>query len=88
MVTYKEKDYSPVVNIRWLFLSILSLIAAVFGLVHHYVVTGGVWWQPSDFWHHEPLIAIAFIVGITLLTVYLSERWQTRRGKGQNNKRR
>ena len=88
MVTYKEKDYSLAVNIRWLFLSILSLMAAILGLVHHYVVTGGVWWQQSDFWHHESLIAIAFIVGITLLIVYLSERWQVRRRKGQNSKRR
>jgi uncharacterized membrane protein YozB (DUF420 family) len=88
MVTYKEKDYSLAVNIRWLFLSILSLMAAIFGLVHHYIVTGGVWWQQSDFWHHESLIAIAFIVGITLLIVYLSERWQVRRRKGQNSKRR
>ena len=82
MVTTKEKDYSPVVKTKWLYLSILSLMAAVIGLVHHYIVTGVVWWQQSDFWHHESLIAIALIVGITLLIVYLSERWQTKRRKG------
>jgi len=88
MVTYKEKDYSPVVNIRWLFLSILSLMAAIFGLVHQkYFILGG-WFNWQQFWHHESLIAIAFIVGITLLIVYLSERWQTKRRKGQNSKRR
>lgn len=61
-------------SLKWLYLSILALMAAIFGLVHHYFVTGGVWWQCSDFWHHEPLIAMAFVGWAVLLVVYLVER--------------
>ena len=28
---------------KWLYLSILTLMTAIFGLVYHYFVTGGVW---------------------------------------------
>ena len=75
------------VNAKWLYLSILSLVLAIIGLVHHYFVTGGIWWQWSDFWHHESLIAIAFIVYITSFTAYLLERRQDKRRKGQNGER-
>ena len=62
---------------KWLYLSILSLIAAIFGLVHHYSVTiNHRWFDWESMFHHEPLIAIALIVGVTLLIVYLSEHWQ------------
>ena len=69
---------------KWLYLSIPALMAAIFGLLHHYIVTGGVWFQWTQlltlptpvypFWHHEPLIAMAFVGWITLLVVYLVKR--------------
>ncbi len=68
-------------SLKWLYLSILALMAAIFGLVHHYLVTGGVWWQWSDFWHHEPLIAMAFVGWTVLLVVYLVERNKTKEGE-------
>ncbi len=72
---------------KWLYLSILSLIAAIFGLVHHYSVTiNHRWFDWESMFHHESLIAIALIVGVTLLMVYLSERWQAKRQERQNSK--
>ncbi len=61
---------------KWLYLAILSLMAAIFGLVHQKFFTSEGWVNWKQFSHHEPLIAFALIVGITLLIVYLSERWQ------------
>ncbi len=71
---------------KWLYLSILSLMAAIFGLVHQKLLTSGGWFNWKQFSHHEPLIAIALIVGVTLLIVYLSERWQTKSNEKQNSK--
>jgi len=59
---------------KWLYLSVPAFIAGILGLVHHYLVTGGVWWQWSNFLHHEPLIGIAFISWFILLAVYLVEK--------------
>jgi hypothetical protein len=50
-----------------LFLGALALLLGIFGLVHHYAITG-LWFQWSQFWHHEPLVAIAFCVGVALIT--------------------
>ncbi len=71
---------------KWLYLSVLALIAAIFGLVHQKLFTPGGWFNWKQFSHHEPLIAIAMIVGVTLLIVYLSERWQTKSNEKQNSK--
>jgi len=62
-------------------------MAAVAGLVYQKYLSPGGWFNWQQFWHHESLIAIALIVSITLLIVYLSERWQVKRRKGQNSKR-
>lgn len=56
---------------KWLYLSVLALMAAILGLVHHYFVTGGIWWQWTDFWHHEPLIAMCFVCSLSLIAGYL-----------------
>jgi len=58
---------------KWLYLSILSLVMVVFGLLHQKLSSGGEWFNWKQFWHHEPLIAIAFVAWITLLVVYLAE---------------
>lgn len=59
-------------------LAIIAFSLGVWGLIHHYLVTG-LWWQWSDFWHHEPLIAMAFVGWITLLFIYLVERSMVKR---------
>ena len=50
-----------------IFLGILALLLGVFGLVHHYYLTG-LWFQWDQFWHHEALVAIAVCVGVALIT--------------------
>jgi len=47
-------------------LSGLAFLLGIFGLVHHYVVTGR-WFDWGTMWHHEPLIAMCFAAGISLL---------------------
>ena len=59
---------------KWLYLSMLALMAAIFGLVHQKLFTSGGWFNWEQFWHHEPLIAMASVGWITLLFVYLVER--------------
>lgn len=49
-----------------IFLGVVALLLGVFGLVHHYTLTG-LWFQWEDFWHHEPLVAIAVCVGVALI---------------------
>ncbi|HEY31490.1 MAG TPA: hypothetical protein G4O10_00100 [Dehalococcoidia bacterium] len=49
-----------------LILGVLALLLGVFGLVHHWYLTG-LWFSWEQFWHHEPLIAIAFCVGVALM---------------------
>ena len=44
-----------------LLLGALALLLGIFGLVHHYILTG-LWFQWHQFWHHESLIAIAVCV--------------------------
>jgi len=61
-------------------------MAAVFGLTHQKFFTSGSWFNWKQFSSHEPLTAIALIVSVTLLMVYLSERWQTKRQEKQNSK--
>ncbi|UCB42274.1 MAG: hypothetical protein JSV77_07345 [Dehalococcoidales bacterium] len=50
-----------------LVLGAIALSLSVFGLVHHWYLTGR-WFSWEQFWHHEPLIAIALCVGIALMT--------------------
>jgi hypothetical protein len=45
----------------------ISFLLAIFGLVHHYLITGGVWWEWSDIWHHESLIVLCCGVAIALM---------------------
>lgn len=85
MVTNEEKDYSLMWNAKWFYLSILSFALATFGLVQQYIVAD-VWFQWEQFWHHEPLIAVALIAGITLSIVYLEEYRQAKRRNRQNSK--
>jgi len=54
-------------SIQELKLGLLFIFLALFGLVHHFVVTGGTWWSWADFWHHEPLIALCAGIGGALL---------------------
>ncbi len=70
---------------KWLYLSVLALMAAIFGLVHQKLFTFGGWFNWEQFWHHEPLIAMSFVGWITLLVVYLVERSMVK--KWGNNKR-
>ena len=65
-------------NTKLLYLSIISLVLAILGLVHQKFLTSGGWFNWEQFSHHESLIAIAFIVCITTLLVYLLERRQTK----------
>jgi len=49
---------------------ILFFGLAIFGLVHHFVVTGGVWWQMEQFMnslHHENLIVLCIVAGVSLI---------------------
>ena len=39
----------------------------IFGLWHHWYVTGGVFFQWGQFWHHEPLIAMCVSAGVAFL---------------------
>jgi len=59
---------------KWLYPAILSLILAILGLVHQKFFTSGGWFNWEQFWHHEPLIAIAFVVSIIILVIYLYRR--------------
>ena len=68
---------------KWLYLSIISSLLLASGLVHQKLFTMAGWFNWGQFWHHEPLIAMAFVAWITLLFVYLVEgRW----GKGSRNR--
>ncbi len=41
---------------------------AVFGIVHHRLVSGG-WWDWYQFWHHESLIIMSVTAGVAILIV-------------------
>ncbi len=55
---------------------VICFMAALGGLIHHKIVSGG-WWDWSQlftlpnltypFWHHEPLIAMAVTAGVAFL---------------------
>ena len=47
-------------------LAIIAFGLAIFGLIHHYAVCGE-WWHWSQFWHHETMIAMCLVAGISLL---------------------
>lgn len=59
---------------KWLYLSILSSTLAFFGLAHQKFFTSAGWFNWEQFWHHEPLVATAFVTWIVLLVVNLAER--------------
>lgn len=52
---------------RWILLGYLFLGAGLYGIVDQ--SSQGVEWAWSQLWHHEPLVGIAFSVGIALLVV-------------------
>lgn len=45
----------------------LSLLAGILGLIHQRFFTAGGWFNWEQFWHHESLIAMCFVVGLALL---------------------
>ena len=51
--------------------TIKLLSAAAFGLgifgILHQGIGEGYWWNWSQFWHHEPLIAMCFVCSVSLL---------------------
>ena len=66
-------------NAKWLYLSTLGSMLTVFGLAHQKFFTSTGWFNWEQFWHHEPLIAMAFVTWIILLVVFLTEgKWDKR----------
>ena len=63
-----------------LFLGALALLLGLSGLVHHFALTG-LWFQWGQFWHHEPLIAIAVCVGVVLIATSFVGRRGIRRSR-------
>lgn len=47
-------------------LAILFFVIATLGILHQGLFCGE-WWNWGQFWHHEPLIAVAFAVGVGIL---------------------
>jgi len=72
---------------KWLYLSILALTLAIFGLVHHRFLTEGGWFNWEQFWHHESLIAMAFVAGISFMVVHLAKGGFDKRHEGKNKPR-
>ena len=56
---------------RMIKLAYICFGLSIFGLVNHWFVTGGIWFQWEQFWHHESLISLAFWTGIVLILVCL-----------------
>lgn len=52
-------------------LTVLFCALAILGLVHQRFFTSGGWFDWSQFWHHESLIALCFVVAICFLVSYL-----------------
>jgi len=44
------------------------------GMLHQRLLTGGGWFNWSQFWHHEPLIAVAFALGAGVLLAEVLRR--------------
>jgi len=47
-------------------LSALAFLLGIFGLVHHFLITCR-WFDWESMYHHEPLIAMCFVAGASLL---------------------
>lgn len=45
----------------------IAFALGIFGLFHQKYKTAGGWFNWKQFWHHEPLIVICFVVGVALL---------------------
>lgn len=51
---------------KMIVLVISAFLLGTFGLVHQRVVAG-MWFDWSQFWHHEPLIAICLVASVSLI---------------------
>ena len=57
-------------------LALVSALLGIFGICHQGIRVAD-WFNWSQFWHHESLIAICFICSISLLAGrYITLRWQ------------
>ncbi len=56
----------------WILLGYLSLMAGLYGIADQ--SSQGIEWAWSQLWHHEPLVGIAFSVGIALLIVGITNK--------------
>ena len=63
-----------------LFLGVVAFLLGFFGLVHQRLIAG-MWFSWTQFWHHEPLIAIAVCVGFALIATGFVERRGIRRSR-------
>ena len=47
----------------------------IFGLVHQKIVDN-TWFTWSQFWHHEPLIVMCFVLAVGLIAGNLMRKWR------------
>jgi len=50
-----------------IWLPYLCFITATLGLMHHYVITNGIWFHWGQFLHHEALIVATVTFGLGLI---------------------
>ena len=62
-------------TVIWRVLIPVVFALAIFGTVHHFIVAGR-WFDWETMAHHEPLIATALAVGITLTCRLMISNWR------------
>lgn len=55
---------------RMIKLAYICFGLSIFGLVHHWYVSGS-YWNWADFWHHEPLIAMCISAGLAFVLAHI-----------------